>query len=75
MKGGQNYKGRPKTKWMNTGQSSGWQINKYTYAYGRTSGCWYSNGTFVGDGQAELLLEDDAATANWGSGWRMPSDD
>lgn len=27
------------------------------------------------DGLLELLPEDDAATANWGSGWRMPSNE
>lgn len=60
-------------KWMNVGKSSGSQINKYQIDDGVTSACWYSNGTFVGDGQTELLPEDDAATANWGSGWRMPT--
>ena len=62
-------------KWMNAGQSSRSQINKYTLADGNTSACWYSDGTFVGDGLTELLPEDDAATANWGSGWRMPTND
>ncbi len=60
-------------KWMNAGQSDWGQINKYTNADGQTSACWYSNGTFVGDGLTELLPEDDAATANWGRGWRMPT--
>ena len=27
------------------------------------------------DNRTELLPEDDAATANWGSGWQMPSDE
>ena len=62
-------------KWMNAGQSDWRQINKYTFDDGQTSGCWYSNGTFVGDGKTELDPEDDAATANWGSGWQMPSYD
>ena len=31
---------------------------------------YYNNG-----GLTELLPEDDAATANWGSEWQMPSDD
>ena len=62
-------------KWMNPGQSSWEQINKYTFADGQTSACWYSDGTFVGDGLTELLPEDDAATANWGGDWRMPSRD
>ncbi len=62
-------------KWMNAGQSSGQQINKYTFADGdgSTYSCWYKDGLFVGDGLTELLPEDDAATLNWGSGWQMPS--
>ena len=35
---------------------------------GNTFKKYYNNG-----GLTELLAEDDAATANWGSGWRMPS--
>ena len=30
-------------------------------------------GEFIGDGKSTLESEDDAATANWGSGWRMPT--
>ena len=62
-------------KWMNTGQSSWTEINKYTYADGKTSGCWYSNGIFIGDGKTTLESSDDAATINWGSAWCMPSFD
>ena len=32
----------------------------------------YGNNGFV-DNQTTLFPEDDAATANWGSGWRMPT--
>ena len=61
-------------KWMNDGQHEWSQINKYTCADNQTDACWYSsNGTFIGDGLTELLPEDDAATANWGDGWQMPS--
>ena len=60
-------------KWMNEGQSSGLQINKYTFADGKTDACWYSDGVFVGDGLTVLLPEDDAATANWGTEWQMPT--
>lgn len=60
-------------KWMNAGQSNWRQINKYTFADGQTGACWYSNKQFIGDGLTELLPEDDAATANWGSGWQIPS--
>ncbi|MBQ6190665.1 MAG: Ig-like domain-containing protein [Bacteroidaceae bacterium] len=60
--------------WMNPGQADWTQINKYTFADNQTEACWYdSNGTFIGDGDTELLPEDDAATANWGSEWQMPS--
>ena len=68
-------------KWMTPGQS-GWEyVTKYTTSDGLESGCWYDGDTYVGttiDGVTyknltELLPEDDAATANWGSGWRMPT--
>lgn len=61
-------------KWMNVGQSSWSQINKYTFADDQTSGCWYDgNGNFIGDGLTELLPEDDAAAINWDDRWRMPT--
>ena len=60
-------------KWMNEGQSSWDQINKYTFEDGQTGGCWYSNGSFVGDGMKELTRSDDAATRNWSSKWKMPT--
>jgi hypothetical protein len=60
-------------KWMNGGQSDWRQINKYTFADGHTSACWYSDGVFIGDGKTELLPEDDVATVEWGSGWQMPT--
>lgn len=47
--------------------------NKYTFNDGITRGCWYNNGSFVGDNKTELDLEDDAAYINWGRDWRMPS--
>ena len=41
-------------------------LTKYCYYY--QDGCgWYS------DTLTTLLPEDDAATANWGNGWRMPT--
>ena len=60
-------------KWMNEGQSSWTQINKYTFADGQTSACWYSDGTFIGDGKTTLDLEDDVAHVKWGGNWRMPT--
>lgn len=63
-------------KWMNDGQETWTQINKYTTDDGQMEGCWYdADSTFIGDGLAELLPEDDAATVNWGKGWQMPSID
>ena len=59
-------------KWLNEGQSSWTQINKYTSDDDLKSACWYSNGIFIGDKNLKLEPEDDAATANWGSEWRMP---
>ena len=49
-------------------------INKYQAEDNQTSAMWYYDGTFVGDGKTELEPEDDAATANWGEDWRMPTD-
>ena len=61
-------------KWMNKGQSSGWQISKYQWADGKTNACWYdNNGNFIGDGKTTLELADDAARANWGGRWVIPT--
>ena len=61
-------------KWMNEGQSSLMQINKYQAEDGKTDGCWYdSSGNFIGDGKTTLDLSDDAARANWGGQWVMPT--
>ena len=61
-------------KWMNPGQASLEQINKYTIADGNTGACWYdSNGQFIGDNKTTLVPADDAATINWGDDWQMPS--
>ena len=61
-------------KWMNEEQSSWTQVNKYQVADGWTSSCWYDgNGQFIGDGKNTLELADDAARANWGGQWVMPT--
>lgn len=61
-------------KWMTEGQSSPYWINKYQVADQWTDGCWFdSNQRFIGDGKKILELADDAAAANWGSSWRMPT--
>ena len=63
-------------KWMQAGKSDEKHITKYTYADGETGGIWYdSSGTFIGDGKTVLAAADDAATANLGSPWRMPTAD
>ena len=63
-------------KWMQAGKSDEKHITKYTYADGETGGIWYdSSGTFIGDGKTVLDAADDAATANLGSPWRMPTAD
>ena len=68
-------------KWMTPGKSSSYYFTKYTYADNITSGHWYDGDTYVGTtvngvtykNLKELLPEDDAATVNWGTEWRMPS--
>ena len=59
--------------WMAEGQSDWTNINKYQIADGQFSADWYAKDQFIGDGKSTLEREDDAATANWGSGWRMPT--
>ena len=68
-------------KWMTQGQSDWKFINKYQIADGMTDACWYQYNwdivdyEFIGDGKKELDLTDDAAYANWGGDWRMPTID
>lgn len=62
--------------WMAQGKADWMHINKYQIAdsinYGK-QGDWWGNGQFLGDGIECLESSDDAATANWGSCWRMPT--
>ena len=61
-------------KWMTEGMSSWTGVNKYTIEDWQTDAVWYNEyGEFVGDGKTTLDLEDDAANANWGGDWRMPT--
>ena len=61
--------------WMQTGKSDGQYITKYTVADGWTEGIWYdADGNFIGDNKATLEAADDAAIANLGSPWRMPTE-
>ena len=62
-------------KWMTEGKSNWEYINKYTRADGQTTGCWYSDETFIGDNKTDLDLSDDAAFFLWGGLWRMPNID
>ena len=61
-------------KRMQAGHSHWRYITKYTFADGQTGGIWYdSAGAFIGDNKTVLDAADDAATANLGSPWRMPT--
>lgn len=56
----------------------GWRNYKYCYVSNvvlLTKYCDNSSNGYNGftDNMISLLLEDDAATANWGEGWRMPT--
>lgn len=56
------------------GYDDDYHINKYQQADGSKDAIWYDEiGMFVGDGKTVLDAEDDAATVNWGSEWRMPT--
>ena len=60
---------------MKAGQSDEKYITKYTIADGQTEAIWYdSSGAFIGDNITTLVAADDAATANLGSPWRMPTE-
>ena len=49
-------------------------ITKYTYADGNIDADWYNmDFEFIGDGKTVLGLDDDAARANWGGQWRIPT--
>ena len=61
-------------KWMTSGMSISYGINKYTVADDHTHAVWYdSNGDFIGDNKNVLELSDDAANVNWGGDWRIPT--
>ncbi|MBQ3631800.1 MAG: hypothetical protein II949_11250 [Prevotella sp.] len=68
-------------KWMTPGQASPLYITKYQIANGNTNACWYQfnwdilDYEFIGDALTELLPEDDAAHANWGGEWYMPTEE
>ena len=56
-------------KWGSGNESDGWQYRELTkYCSDSTYGLYGFH-----DNLTELLPEDDAATANWGNGWRTPT--
>ena len=68
-------------KWMDHTINKWYGCTKYTCADGQTSASWYDGDMYIGtmvDGNwiknlTTLQPEDDAATANWGGSWRMPT--
>lgn len=50
----------------------GWSYSKYQVEDGSISGVWYTK-DFVGDEKTQLDDVDDAAVANWGGKWKMPT--
>ena len=60
-------------KYMQSGESSYKYITKYTIADNQKSGIWYKDDNFIGDNKTVLESIDDAASANWGDAWRMPT--
>ncbi|MBR2090519.1 MAG: hypothetical protein IJ905_09195 [Fibrobacter sp.] len=57
-------------------KDSNWfNINKYTFDCDLKGGIWYSGVTFIGDNKKTLEAIDDAAAANWGGDWAMPTAD
>lgn len=67
--------------WGETAPKSNYNWGTYYYCDGGTNDTLWkyclnsSLGNGFTDGLTELLPADDAATANWGSGWQMPSYD
>ena len=65
--------------WGDTAPKDGYNWSHYKWCdlsgYAMTKYCTHSEYGYNGftDGKTELDPEDDAATANWGSSWRMPS--
>ncbi len=61
-------------KWMAEGKSSADNITKYQTDDKNFDADWYDEFEFIGDGKTILDMEDDAAHANWGGAWRMPTE-
>lgn len=51
-----------------------WGMSKYTFPDGNYNAIWYDGErNFIGDNRRTLGSEDDFATQQWGSKWRMPT--
>lgn len=61
------------TNSLNADEAIMLNLTKYTCDDKLYSSIWYSGNEFIGDGITTLLPEDDAATQNWGTKWRMPT--
>ncbi len=60
--------------WMKDGESSWTKITKYQAEDSQYAADWYDYAkVFIGDGKTSLESSDDAATANWGGKWRLPT--
>ena len=59
-------------KHMTKTEKGGYSFNKYQIEDNNLYGIWYTK-DFVGDGKKTLEDVDDAAVANWGGKWRMPT--
>lgn len=60
-------------KWIEKDGGDWNNIYKYTIPDNQSSVDWIIDGKFIGDGKYILDMEDDAARANWGGDWRMPT--
>lgn len=60
-------------KWIAEGSTDRTHVTKYHKEDQQFDAIWYDGTTFVGDGRSTIEPQDDAATANWGGTWRMPT--
>lgn len=61
-------------KLMTEGEKSWKKINKYQIDDKQYSAIWYNaDSSFVGDSEALLNIDDDAASKNWGDYWVTPT--
>ncbi|MCQ2215250.1 MAG: hypothetical protein MJZ31_04935 [Bacteroidales bacterium] len=61
-------------KYMQSGKSEWYYINKYQADDHQLDGVWYKDVKYYqGDKKSILEAKDDVATQSWGSEWRMPT--